>query len=80
METNQNKIKIKKKSNNIKNLPIDTQINLKNKASITEYNYYKTQNDKLLPITSIIEYMANNFNTFYEKFKKKELMVDLEKL
>ena len=71
METNQNKIKIKKKSNNIKNLPIDTQIYLKNNASITEYNYYKNQNEKLLPITSIIDYMAENFNTFYEKFKKK---------
>lgn len=68
METNQNKNKIK---NNIKNLPIDTQIYLKNNASITEYNYYKNQNDKLLPITSIIDYMADNFNTFYEKFKKK---------
>ena len=72
METNQNKIKNKNKiKNNIKNLPIDTQIYLKNNASITEYNYYKNQNDKLLPITSIIDYMAKNFNTFYEKFKKK---------
>jgi hypothetical protein len=71
MEPIKNKIKNKKNSNNIKNLPIDTQIYLKNNASITEYNYYKNQNEKLLPITSIIDYMAKNFNTFYEKFKKK---------